>query len=278
MIANLVRGLNYLNPTTYGHMRLSLLPRLLGVDPTTGIFRLRNGVVMELDPRDDLERCICYHGFEVLSTRLILGHLRPGAVFVDIGANIGYYAIPARKKVGPPGRVLAFEPNPVTVAKLKRNIDLSGAGGIELFEVALSDRAGEVVIFCPREGDHGLSSLRPQGWSHPTEYTVRAARLDDLLPPDLGRIDLIKADVEGAEWLVFRGAGETIRRFKPPILLELNGPAARAFGRDCLDVVRLLLSYNADYRLRLLGQHAMRRVTLEELQQETIASCNLYVY
>jgi FkbM family methyltransferase len=275
MIANLVRGLNYLNPTTYGHMRLSLLPRLLGVDPTTGIFRLRNGVVMELDPRDDLERCICYHGFEVLSTRLILGHLRPGAVFVDIGANIGYYAIPARKKVGPPGRVLAFEPNPVTVAKLKRNIDLSGAGGIELFEVALSDRAGDATLFCPRAGHHGLSSLRPQGRSGHDAYAVRAARLDDLLPPDLGRLDLIKADVEGAEWFAFRGAEATVRRFRPAVVLELNGPAARAFGRDRLDAVRLLLSWHPDYRLRLLGPHSLRRVTLDDLEREDVASTNV---
>jgi FkbM family methyltransferase len=278
MIATLVRGWNYLNPTTYGHMRLSLLPRLLGADPAAGVFRTRNGMVLELDPRDELERCICYHGFEVLGTRVLLGRLRPGAVFVDVGANIGYYAIQAYRRVGPAGRVLAFEPHPVTMAKLRRNVALSGAGGIELFEVALSDRAGDATLFCPRAGHHGLSSLRPQGRSGHDAYTVRAARLDDLLPPDLTRLDLIKADAEGAEGLVFRGAEATVRRFRPAVILELNGPAARAFGRDRLDAVRLLLSWHPDYRLRLLGQHSRRRVTLDDLEREDVTSINVMLY
>jgi hypothetical protein len=78
----------------------------------------------------------------------------------------------------------------------------------------------------------------------------------------------MKIDVEGAELSVLKGAEQTIRRFKPPILLELNSKTAAVFGYDPLDVPRLLLGYHPSYRLRLVGHYDATEKTLAQLEFE----------
>jgi FkbM family methyltransferase len=278
MIAQVVRKLNALNPTTYGRLKLSEVPRRLGADPADGIYRVAPGVVMDLHLSESIEWAIYYNAFEILCTRAILSRLGPGSVFLDIGANVGYYSLMAHRRVGPGGRVLSFEPNPPTLAKLRRNIALSGAEGIEVFDVALSDRDEEVSIFCPTDAaqhSHGEASLRRQGWSDYDRAEVHATRLDDALPGDLDRLDFVKIDVEGAELLAFRGAEKTIKRFRPVILMELNQAASRSFGHDTLEAVELLLSYHPDYRLRFMARHSGRWVGRGELKDGNIRDGNM---
>jgi FkbM family methyltransferase len=127
----------------------------------------------------------------------------PGDVFVDIGANIGYYALLAKQRVGPQDRVLAFEPHPKTASRLKKNVERSGSLDIELFEGALSNQSGEMTLFSSLRASHGDTSLQNQGWPDAVSVRVQARKLDDILPSDIWSIACVEADVEGAEVLVF---------------------------------------------------------------------------
>src|SRR5208283_722027 len=142
MIHNLFRYLNYFNPTSHGRLFVTELAHRMGAVPQDGVFTIESGLRMELGMKDYVERSIFFYAYEFLCTKIIMAHLKPGGVFIDIGANVGYYSIKAFHRLGPSGRVLAIEPNPVVIRRLKRNMSLSGADAIELYEVALSDRAG----------------------------------------------------------------------------------------------------------------------------------------
>lgn len=278
MLAKLFRIFNRLNPTSHGRHYVAGVAKRLGAMPEDGEFQVAHGVTMELHMKDFIERSIYFDAYEFSCRKIILSYLKLGSVFIDIGANIGYYSLLANVRVGAIGRVLSFEPNPVTVGMLKTNIRLSAATQIELFEVALSDKDGEARIYCPRNETHGHASMQNQGWQDADSYTVPTKRLDDVLPKNIEHIDLVKIDVEGAELLVFLGGGRTIKTFKPPILLELNKKAAASFGYDALDVVKQLLSYNPNYRLKFIDAHAVTDVILDELFSKGVRNGNLLMY
>jgi FkbM family methyltransferase len=135
---------------------------------------------------------------------------------VDIGSSYGD-AFFQMIRYAPWGKHFAFEPIPHVAAMLRDKYP-----GFAIFEVALSDRAGE-SDFQHVVSDSGYSGLRRR--SYPSAdlqietIRVKTARLDDLLPAGV-KIDFVKIDVEGAELQVFRGALQTIRRWRPVILFE----------------------------------------------------------
>jgi FkbM family methyltransferase len=230
---------------------------------------------MRLNMSEYIERSIFLGSFERLTRRVILDSLTPDSVFLDIGANVGYYSLIVSAKLGRSGRVLAFEPNPRMVARLRANIELSSAPGIEIFALALSSDSGRATLFSPGSGNQGEASLVNQGWGECEQYSVPVSRLDDCLPPDLERVDLIKIDVEGAEALVFEGAKRTIIRFAPAILLEINERAARSFGFGPLDATKRILGFRPDYGIYRITSHSVTRSSLADLSTGAASNCNL---
>jgi FkbM family methyltransferase len=149
---------------------------------------------------------------------LILNNLKPGDIFVDIGANIGYYTILASKLVGANGRVFAIEPVPQTVKILKINLLLNEANNVTLIEKAAWNITGKLRIKISK-GWFGLASLfRNEGW----EIEVDAITLDEVLPDEqLSEIKLIKIDVEGAGYEVLQGLARILQNTKI-VILELS--------------------------------------------------------
>lgn len=167
--------------------------------------------------------------------------LQPGAVFLDVGANIGLFALRAAECVGPTGRVIAVEPADVSAGRLERNLALNAMAQVAVVRAALSDREGEAELRHVELGDD------PQAWSIMPEAggadaeKVRTTTLDALAEAQgLTRLDLIKMDVEGAEPMVVAGGGATLARFRPSVIFEINsGPAlAREDRTGCFDALR----------------------------------------
>ena len=273
----LFRTINRLNPTSYGRHFVSKLATRLNAIPKDGVYRLEPGLIMDLHMNDFIEHSLYFDSFEFLCRRIILSFLKSDSVFIDIGANIGYYSLLANAK-GHKVRVISFEPNPDTVKKLKRNIHLNSDHRIELFDIALSDNVGEVMLYCPKNETHGHASMRNHGWRDPDTYRISTRRLDDVLPEDIEHIDLIKIDVEGSELFVFKGGEETVKKFKPAIIMELNEEAATTFGYDILDVVKLLLSYNPSYKLKFIAPHEISETTLNQLIAQKKRNGNLLLF
>lgn len=141
--------------------------------------------------------------------------LRPGDVFVDVGANIGWYSLLAADIVGPAGRVHAFEIDRRALRCLRRTVAANPDLAIDVHAVAVGERDREACFSPAAEIGHGRLVPEPTGERVP----VRA--LDSFFAPDAGRIAVIKIDVEGAELLVLQGAARTIEHHRPLIVCEL---------------------------------------------------------
>jgi FkbM family methyltransferase len=164
--------------------------------------------------------------YEPGATRLVLDTLSPGDVFVDIGANSGYFTVLAALRVGAPGQVFAFEPNPRVRRQLERHVELNAVSDrVTVSDLALADRDrddGQLFVSCWPEND-GIASLTPAaetvargGLRDDRSVAVRVRRFDGWAQSvQLPRIDLLKIDVEGAETQVLSGMSATLARVRP---------------------------------------------------------------
>ena len=251
---------------------LVALAQRLGTPPS-GTFRVRRGLQMELDPRQYVDRMIFFHCFEDVSVRLFLQHLKTNDVVLDIGANIGYYALVSAAAVGPGGRVIAFEPSPEVARKLRRNILLNGLTNIEVRQVAVSDEAGETALSWP-EDNTAHASLK-QGSASWVSTAVRTERLDDHLD-EFGSVAAIKLDIEGAEYAAIKGAARLLAQRRPAVLMEVNGTAASRFGRAKFDALEQLLQLSPGRLVQATGT-TLREVTLAQLKRDPEDSFNVLI-
>jgi FkbM family methyltransferase len=159
--------------------------------------------------------------YEAATSRYLAGHLAPGNVFVDIGANTGYFAMLAAARVGATGRVIAFEPNPAVFAQLQKHVALNGfESRVTVAQMALSDASNPAARFFVSQdlANSGLSSLTPPaemlaggGLSEAHTIPVRVDTFDNWLGSSgLDHVDLMKIDVEGAEARVIAGMRQSL--------------------------------------------------------------------
>lgn len=149
--------------------------------------------------------------------------LRPGDVFIDVGANIGLYALKAARLVGPTGRVLALEPGEAAFGHLTSNLAMNAYPWARALKLAASDRDGEAVLHHVPLGDDPQAFSLIANAATTDGETVRTLTLDSLVAREnLWRIDLIKIDVEGAEPMVIAGATRVLCQLRPAVIFECN--------------------------------------------------------
>jgi FkbM family methyltransferase len=182
--------------------------------------------------------------FERSELQFILGVLQPGMNFMDIGSNVGLFAIAAAKKIEH-GKVYAFEPCASTFQILKENIRFNALNNIIAVPRALGDRKGQAIFYINARGKDGLNTMgRP---AHPdcqivSQELIQVTTLDDFLEDHgISRIDVMKVDVEGAELLVFRGGIKLLqRRDAPLILYESYCFCTKGFNYHPVEIMWLL--------------------------------------
>jgi FkbM family methyltransferase len=189
---------------------------------------------------DDLYQVLPSQEARVLAE--IRKRLGPGSTFIDAGANIGSYTVPAGRLVGPNGCVFAIEMMPDTAVRLRRNVEENELTNVAIFEHALSDRSGEKLIAKVPDYKFGRASI---AFDHRDECArsvmVRTVTLDELLNHAPAPIDLMKLDVEGAEAKVLKGATRILERTTAVIFEQLPGQTE----------ARLLLE-QAGFRTRMI--------------------------
>jgi FkbM family methyltransferase len=161
-----------------------------------------------------------YQIHEPLTTELVKQFLKPGMNVVDIGGNLGYYALLEAQMVGDAGRVIAIEPVASNFAQLSSNVAANGYRNVILENVAIGTINGSAPIYLSKKSN--WHSLQPVPWET-SEVTVRVSTLDSLLARhELPSLDLIRMDLEGYEIKVIRGMKSTIKKYRPRLLIELH--------------------------------------------------------
>jgi FkbM family methyltransferase len=158
--------------------------------------------------------------------KVLCEELRPGMTVLDIGANLGYYALMEAAIVGPQGKVYAVEPIPDNYRFLTANVALNQfTGRVETFSMAISDFTGKQQIFLSKLSN--LNTLFP-GNEEKQAMTGKALEVPvmDIFSFCLGKrkVDLIRMDIEGAEVEVLEGVADHLDRhtFAPEILFETH--------------------------------------------------------
>jgi FkbM family methyltransferase len=157
----------------------------------------------------------CEHNFPFQLSRSLI---RQGDTVMDVGANIGLWAMGAALRVGPEGSVHAFEPVPVIFARLIRNLELNGLKQVISRQLALSDTCGQTVFYAAK-GNSAVGSLT-QSDSADQPIQIEMTTIDDYCENySIPRVDVLKVDVEGAEQLVFRGAPRLLAADESPVIM-----------------------------------------------------------
>ncbi len=204
--------------------------------------------------------------------------VKPGATVVDIGAQVGYFAVMAGSRVRPGGQVFAFEPVPRNLDVLRRNISARSLDGVvQPVDKAVSNEPGTIEMVIYRDSDsHGMHAV--PGAVIEARVSVECVTLDSFL--NGAKVDVIKLDIEGHDERALRGMSRTISGSTPLVLFAELAPAyLRRAGTDPREYVELIRNFG--FTIHLIDERArqLRPFTLDELarlEQNSSAYMNMY--
>jgi FkbM family methyltransferase len=175
--------------------------------------------------------------------------LRPGDVFYDVGANIGYFTVIGARLVGSSGRVVAVEPQPEALRRLAHNLAINGFDNVTIVEAAIADEEGESELAVSHEGILEWAALEASPPPDLPTIPVRVTTVD-AIRAGLPAPEVVKLDVEGAEIRAVAGMRETLRRDKPAVVCEVHAAldeVRSALEAESYQVVRLGDQDGGDY-------------------------------
>jgi FkbM family methyltransferase len=187
-----------------------------------------------------------------------------GGLFVDVGANFGWYSLLFAHCAGPSGTVVAIEPEPHNLALLRANLDRNRVRNVRIASHAVGEArsVGSLALMDPL--NPGAHSLRPTDGPCQT-VAIEIHPLDAVLEACPGAIDLLKLDIEGYEIDALRGARNTLQRAQC-VMLEYSPRFLRACGRDPDELFALLAA--AGLQPHQLAGRRLVPVARDELKQQ----------
>jgi FkbM family methyltransferase len=191
------------------------------------VWQVIHGLNVEIDPNEWTHSDLLRDGFlEPLTCELIGKLLKPGDTYVDVGAQIGFHSMVARRHVGPSGKVVAFEPQPYNGQKFLNNCRLNGFENVTLYMAAVGNKEGTVRLRLQSAADTSRLSLclTPINDEAQAYYTLMTKLETVLRAEKVKRVKLLKIDVEGYELEVVKGLAE-FESHVENVVLELLGSA-----------------------------------------------------
>jgi FkbM family methyltransferase len=201
---------------------------------------------------------------------LLRNLLKPGMVFLDVGANKGEFTVFAAKYTAGAdgGMVYAFEPVEALCEELTANVTVNGFQHVQIIRKGLGNTRKKGVLYNAQEANNtelnmGTFTLYPRtGVDHPG-VMIEIMPLDDFVREQrITRVDVIKIDIEGGELAMLEGAAETISRWKPVIFIEINSLTSRAAGYDPGLILRFLEARG--YQCAHIGRNGKTRIVREK--------------
>ncbi len=173
-------------------------------------------------------------------------HLHAGETAIDTGANFGMHTLIMADRIGPDGRLLAFEPIPENLRLLRRNVKLNGFDDrVTIEQAAISDQAvGTIEMVVDSDQLEPSASLQTDATRGRETVRVKNISLDEATSSVLaGEVCLVKMDVEGAELSVLRSGQRFLERVKPKLLIEVHDYALPQFGDSAPTVYEFLTNH-----------------------------------
>ena len=206
--------------------------------------------------------------WEPYESALVLQMLEPGQVFVDVGANIGYFSLLAAHRVGATGAVMAFEPDPGNHALLVRSATANGFSQVIHAELAgLAECDGEATLYLSEDnlGDHQIFATGQQRDTLP----IRLLQGGAFLGSRVSRLDLVKIDTQGSEYGVVKGLMPLLGTLAklPRMIIELTPLSLRQFGSSGRAMIELLAELGQDMWIIDHLEHRLVPSTAAELAQ-----------
>ena len=211
--------------------------------------------------------------WEPFETSLIMSRLKAGDVFVDVGANIGYFTVIAASLVTEQGQVYAFEPDPENYRVLQKNCAHNfSQSNVHAVRGGLSSRdcAGQLYLSADNLGDHQIYAS--PGVREQLDITLYQGA--DYLRRQLDHdhfkiIDLIKVDTQGSEFEVMLGLMPLLQEMPvpPTILIELTPFSLRQAGSSGRELIELLAGLQQDFWIVDHIEHQLVASSAEELAQ-----------
>jgi FkbM family methyltransferase len=180
------------------------------------------GLKFKLDLRDNSQRCLYFNGvYEPETLEFICSIIEKNNVFVDIGAHIGIHALVAAKelKIAGGGKVIAFEPTTDSFSSLQYNCLLNNLT-IDAYNIAMGDKNERTEIFGDRKWGKHDAAVRSLFGDGEMVQNIYMDTFDNwIIDKNIHQIDIVKMDVEGAEYKVLKGMQNTLKTMKPPYLI-----------------------------------------------------------
>jgi FkbM family methyltransferase len=242
--------------------------------------QLPNRCRIPCDLSDHIQRWIWFYGlYEPIEAFLFMRLLCPGMNVVDVGANAGQYTILASTCIGPAGQVHSFEPVPTTYTRLALAVAENHLTNVFLHRAALWSEETTLYLGLPpgfsENRDTGGFSVRA-GDDRKTQIEAPALTLDTYVAREnLTHIDFIKMDIEGAEPQALAGALETLKRFRPLLLLEINPPILTESGSSVAELWNLIAPLG--YRVWRIGLDPSESGPLTSPEQVS-GCCNVFLH
>jgi FkbM family methyltransferase len=184
------------------------------------------GLCLSLDPRYEAQYAAGSHETALLAC--LSAHLKPGDVFYDVGAHIGYISLVAGRLVGPGGKVFAFEADPGNALRITAHVAMNSMPQVELVGAAVWSECKRLSFHqaaATSSRNTGAVANREQGKGAEGMIVVEAVTLD-YFAADHPSPAVVKIDVEGAEEDVLKGAHEVFRRSHPTLICEVHNERA----------------------------------------------------
>lgn len=298
LIKEIARKAYTLTATQPGREKAIRLTRLLGLRYFSNYrheqavkYKLRKDQSFVVHPNDHESLEIFLHRvYEAAESHVVKAVVKPNDVFVDIGANIGYYTALASALVGNNGIVYSFEPGKKTFSKLESTVRLLKLNNVRIFNVGLGEHSGGSDFYTSISGHDAVQAIRP--WHGMDlvhgEYVKEQIELISLdkaieeyqIPRE--RISYIKCDVEGAELSVLNGAQSIFKNSHLPVIqIELNRPALTANNCDPRSILNYLDKYYLYYRPHDTWPGIERKTQLREIRctvWELPEICNVFAF
>ncbi len=209
--------------------------------------RLYNNFYMLLNPTEHIQQQLFWYGcYEKELGDLLKKMLRANDVFIDIGANIGYFSL-LSANISPSVKVISFEPVKALFEKLNENISINDNKNILTINAAIGEVNEQRELFLSDTDNLGMSSFQqPENYSGRKEK-VQVMVFDDWFKTSgLTKIDLIKLDIEGSELAALKGMSAVLEKQKPSLIVEINPETLSLFSLTPLDIYNYLNQFNFD--------------------------------